>query len=100
MAFAGPVVSLVLGGALLAAWGLMRAVGTPVVYALGLLGALNITLGVFNLLPGFPLDGGRILRAVIWRVSGNLPVATRLAAMLGRAFAVLLVVFGALQILG
>jgi Zn-dependent protease/CBS domain-containing protein len=55
---------------------------------------INIIVLVFNMIPGFPLDGGRILRAAIWYRSGNLSKATRIASRVGRGFAVLLIVIG------
>jgi Zn-dependent protease len=57
----------------------------------------NAALGVFNLIPGFPLDGGRALRAIAWELSGDLGRATRLAVRTGRVAAGLLVAFGAWQ---
>jgi Zn-dependent protease len=114
MAAAGPVTSLVLGFvfAILAAIasGPVRinpADPRPALAALGplatllfWLGPVNIVLGLFNLVPGFPLDGGRILRAVMWAVSGNLHRATHWASLAGRAFAWILVSAGVLMILG
>lgn len=57
-------------------------------------------LAVFNLLPAFPLDGGRILRSVIWRWKGDLRHATRLATRIGSGFGVLLILFGILNAFG
>src|SRR5262249_22459111 len=54
---------------------------------LGYLGALNMLIAVFNMVPAFPLDGGRALRAVIWKIKGNLVLATRIASELGAVFA-------------
>ena len=59
---------------------------------------INLALGVFNLIPGFPLDGGRIFRALYWWKTGSLTRATRLAADLGKGFAVALMVLGGVQI--
>jgi Zn-dependent protease len=61
---------------------------------LGYLAEINALLLVFNLLPGFPLDGGRIARAVAWRLTGDRARATRIAAGLGRAFSFLLIGLG------
>jgi Zn-dependent protease/CBS domain-containing protein len=55
---------------------------------------INLTLGIFNLVPGFPLDGGRILRAVIWKLRGDRIAATGNAALVGRVIAYGLIVFG------
>lgn len=81
VAFAGPAASIVLGGALLAvAWPFGGALGSMV----RLLGLMNLLLAVFNLLPGLPLDGGRVLHALLWRRSGDRSGATRTAVNVGR----------------
>ena len=59
---------------------------------------INLALGIFNLIPGFPLDGGRIFRALYWWKTGSLTRATRLAVDLGKGFAVALMVLGGVQI--
>lgn len=90
IAVAGPVVSLALGfGCLYSDY------GHDVVLALGW---INIVVGVFNLLPGLPLDGGRALRATVWQVSGRPDAGTRLAAWSGRVIAVTLVVIVLLRV--
>jgi Zn-dependent protease len=58
------------------------------------LGAGNLLLAVFNLFPGYPLDGGRVLRAIIWKRSGSLREATRIAGFCGQLMALVLIIFG------
>ena len=98
IALAGPATSIVLGGIFVA---LALLLEQPQVEALvSYLGLVNLALGVFNLIPGFPMDGGRVLRALLWRLRGDRLVATRNAAQVGRGFAYLMIglgVFLALQ---
>jgi len=92
MAAAGPITSLILGGIL---WGGSAVIGQPQIAAIGgWLGFINISLGLFNLIPGFPMDGGRILRAILWKIRGDRFAATRNAAFVGRFFGYLLIVGG------
>jgi len=92
IAVAGPVTSLAIGAAL---WGMGAFIAQPQVAALiEWLGFINITLGLFNLIPGFPMDGGRILRALLWRIRGDEFAATRNAAAVGRGFGYLLIAIG------
>jgi Zn-dependent protease len=67
---------------------------TPVLLALSLLVPMNILLLLFNIVPAFPLDGGRIARSIIWRVTGEKARGTRIAARLGQGFAVILAGLG------
>jgi len=64
------------------------------------LAIINGMLAIFNLIPGFPLDGGRILRAIIWGVTHNMRRATFIAASVGRAFAFLFIFIGVWQLFG
>jgi Zn-dependent protease/CBS domain-containing protein/uncharacterized integral membrane protein len=93
----GPAISLAVGGLILA---LIPLVGHGDLLWRSLLiylGATNVLLGIFNLLPGFPLDGGRVLRAILWKVTGNLQTATRWAARVGQVVAFLLILLGVWQ---
>ncbi|MHC1721077.1 MAG: site-2 protease family protein [Clostridiaceae bacterium] len=67
----------------------------PFVY----LSNVNLVLALFNLIPAFPLDGGRVLRALIWKFSGNLEKATKFSTNMGRLFGYLLILFGIVLIL-
>jgi CBS domain-containing protein len=64
------------------------------------LGSINILLAVFNMIPGFPLDGGRILRSIIWAISGNLRWSTRIATWVGQAVAWLFILTGIAMVFG
>jgi Zn-dependent protease len=98
MAAAGPFSSLVLGGVFLGIYYLLNSFASEtaqIVAAISqYLGIINILLGVFNLIPGFPLDGGRVLRSLIWWRSRNLQSATRIASNIGRAIGFLFIIGG------
>lgn len=98
VAAVGPFVSVLLGGLFLLLGVLWPGEGL-VDGLFGWLGFINLLLAGFNLLPGLPLDGGRLLRAGVWALSGDLRKATRVAAAAGSGIAILLVVLGLLQIL-
>jgi len=98
MAVVGPLASLVLAGIF---WGLVYLVGeetSPLAAMLSYLFLVNALLAGFNLLPGFPLDGGRVLRSIIWGITGSLTRATNIAAMTGRVLGWGLIGFGVFQL--
>jgi Zn-dependent protease/predicted transcriptional regulator len=96
----GPLTSLALGAVF---WVLALAgrslLPDPVAGALGYLGLVNVILAVFNLLPGFPLDGGRVLRSAVWRVTNSLSKATRVASITGQIVGFLLIAAGLMLLL-
>jgi Zn-dependent protease/predicted transcriptional regulator len=96
IAIAGPLTSFVLAGVFGLLSLLARSLpnGAAVAAPFGWLALMNGVLAVFNLLPGFPLDGGRVLRAGIWRMFHSLSEATRIAATFGNALGVLMIVGG------
>ncbi|CAG0954208.1 Putative zinc metalloprotease Rip3 [Myxococcaceae bacterium] len=98
IAIAGPVVS----GLLALGFGWVAGLGgsdAPLGSMLGWLAWINFIIAVFNLLPGFPLDGGRVLRAFLWARSGNFQRATRVAANVGQWIAYGFIGLGVLQLL-
>ncbi len=93
VALAGPAVSLLLGGAL---YGITRTDAVPgapttVIWWLAM---INLLLGIFNMLPALPLDGGRTFRGIVWAITGNLRRATRIAMQLSRVLAFLVIAAG------
>jgi Zn-dependent protease len=114
MAIVGPLTSVVLGIVLV---GIGLALGGPfptgISDAAGLvgqlnvgitlllwLGSINVILGIFNMIPGFPLDGGRVLRSIIWAVLGNLRRATHWASRVGQGIAWLMILAGVAMVFG
>ncbi|MGH9968523.1 MAG: site-2 protease family protein [Pyrinomonadaceae bacterium] len=102
MGIAGPIASLVIGFlclalAVLLGWPVGGTPETPLLAMLMWLGYINISLAIFNLIPGFPLDGGRVLRAIIWWVTGNGVKATRIAARVGQIVAFGFIILGILR---
>lgn len=114
IAIVGPLTSIVLGiiFVLLAGLGLVgpfRGLGNPTDLMAQLnplqtillyLGPVNVLLGVFNLIPGFPLDGGRVLRAILWALTHNLRRATRWASWVGQGVAWLFILGGIAMVFG
>src|SRR5262249_18783283 len=100
VAFVGPLTSLVIGAV---AWVLAlatRGVSAPATAVLGYLGISNLLLGAFNLIPGFPLDGGRVLRSILWGITHNMRTATEWASRVGQIVAFLFIFFGILEFFG
>jgi Zn-dependent protease len=94
MALAGPLASLVLGGIFLAIWYLLTDAPEFIKAMSFWLGWINILLAVFNLIPGFPLDGGRVLRSLIWWRNRDLRQATHIASNVGRGIGYLFILIG------
>jgi len=93
MAIAGPAASFVIAiifGVIWAFTGNINLIREPVKY----LSIINIVLGVFNMLPGYPLDGGRVLRSIIWKVTGSLERATFIASTAGRVIGFMVIAVG------
>jgi Zn-dependent protease/predicted transcriptional regulator len=98
MSIVGPLTSLALAGIF---WGLLQLVGdqqSPLAATFVYLALINAILAGFNLLPGFPLDGGRVLRSILWDRTGSLVKATNIAATVGRFMGWGLIAFGLFQI--
>lgn len=114
MAILGPVTSIVIGFVLLLLAGIGLQVQDlsqfdPMEFLQGLgafrtlavwLGSINVILGVFNLIPGFPLDGGRVLRSIIWAITDNLRTATRWASYVGQGIAWVMITGGIAMVFG
>jgi Zn-dependent protease/CBS domain-containing protein len=112
MAAVGPIVSIGIGvlatmGGLWASGGALDVEGVegvrhvgPIATLLLWLGPINVVLGLFNLIPGFPLDGGRVLRSALWWATGSYRKATRWASLSGQGIAWLFIACGALMMFG
>jgi Zn-dependent protease len=99
IAIAGPLMSFALAAVFWLLHATMRGTEVPLIAtSLSYLAWVNTALGVFNLLPGLPLDGGRILRALVWWRTGSLTRATRLSSDMGKGLALGLMLLGALQL--
>ncbi len=97
MAFVGPLTSACIGGLCL----LVRfAAGngpSPIIAMIAWLGYINFALAVFNMIPGYPLDGGRVLRAILWWKTGDADRSTRMASRTGQAVGIFFIVAGIFQ---
>ena len=106
MAIAGPISSLLLAAGLFIAWLVLNAttatasaLGTGIGAVLFFLWTVNFILVLFNIVPAFPMDGGRVLRSALWAWKGNLRWATRVSSSFGSGFGILLMVLGVIEIL-
>jgi len=94
VAVAGPLTSLAISGLCFLLFVLAGGAPSEVLVILNYLGVINLILVGFNLIPAFPLDGGRVMRAIIWWITGNLRRATRIASVVGQAIGYLFVFAG------
>ena len=98
VSIAGPLMSLLIGGLAMLAWRSMAPDSSreaqPVHALLFYLGWMNVGVGLFNLLPGLPLDGGRVLRSIVWQATGNMDRATTIASRAGQVVGWLIVAYG------
>ncbi len=101
MAFVGPLTSAVIGGICLTLAALLGGpMATPAGAVLFWLGYINLSLAVFNMIPGYPLDGGRVLRSIIWWKTGSVDRSTRIAARAGQAVGFAFVALGIFRFFG
>jgi Zn-dependent protease/CBS domain-containing protein len=96
---AGPLVSLILAGIFYLLHAAAGSASSEVVAVLGYLASVNLILGLFNLIPAYPLDGGRVLHSIIWAITGSMGRATRIAATVGKFFAYLFIAAGLVEAL-
>lgn len=97
MAAAGPACSLAIGGVFALVWFLTQDIIEPLSAMAFYLAQINVVLAVFNLIPGFPLDGGRVFRSLMWRFSGNYQRSTRIATRVGQGVAYSFILGGILM---
>lgn len=105
MGIVGPITSFVIGVACLVitvalGWTPPEFPQRPLPAMLMWLGVINIGLAIFNMIPGFPLDGGRVLRATLWWITGSAKRATTMAARVGQVIAFGMIIYGLMQFFG
>ncbi|MEH2117830.1 site-2 protease family protein [Nostoc sp.] len=98
VAIAGPLVSLLLCG-IVTVIGVTTAASGPLAAILGVLASVNLALALFNLIPGLPLDGGNILKAIVWKITGNPYKGVTFASRVGQIFGWVAVLSGVLPLL-
>lgn len=94
IALAGPFSSLLLAGVFYLIYRFVGPLNEQVGAVAGWLSLINVSLAVFNMLPGFPLDGGRVFRSIVWSITSDYLKATKLSAWVGRGIAYLLIAGG------
>lgn len=98
VAIAGPIVSLLLCG-ILTAIGVTTAASGPLAAIIGVLASVNLALALFNLIPGLPLDGGNILKAIVWKITGNPYKGVTFASRVGQIFGWIAILSGIVPLL-
>jgi len=102
MAAVGPVSSIFIAGVFYAMYaaGASAGMSRPVNGVVQYLAFINALLAAFNVIPAFPLDGGRVLRSILWAIKGNLRWATRISSWIGSSFGILLIILGIFTFFG
>jgi len=102
MAAVGPVSSIFIAGVFYAMYaaGASAGMSRPVNGVVHYLAFINALLAAFNVIPAFPLDGGRVLRSILWAIKGNLRWATRISSWIGSSFGILLIILGIFTFFG
>ena len=98
VAIAGPLVSLLLCG-IITAIGVTTTASGPLAAIIGVLASVNLALALFNLIPGLPLDGGNILKAIVWKITGNPYKGVTFASRVGQIFGWVAILSGVLPLL-
>ncbi|MFW5719936.1 MAG: site-2 protease family protein [Candidatus Dojkabacteria bacterium] len=99
MAGVGPLASIALAVVFFSIALIGLVTGSVTLQVIGsTLAVTNFILAIFNLIPGFPMDGGRMVRAALWKLTGNFQQATRIASFLGKVTAALIIVFGIIRV--
>ena len=98
IAIAGPLTSLAIGAVFAVLWAALRIPAPEAAGIAGYLAFINAVIAAFNMLPGFPLDGGRVFRSIVWARNRNLLRATRIASRVGEGVAYVLIAGGFLQL--
>jgi Zn-dependent protease/CBS domain-containing protein len=97
ISFAGPFTSLLLAAIFFGLHAVTGGSSSQIRAVLGYLASVNLILAIFNLLPAFPLDGGRVFRSIVWAITGSLRKATRLASAVGAGIGALLICLGLVE---